>query len=91
MTELDGFRARAIKRLWMKRAFHLHAITFLAGSVLMLLVWSSTGEGYFWPVWPITGWGAGLAVHASATFRSWRISEAAIQREMQKAMEGPLG
>ena len=89
--ELDDFRARAIKRVWMKRAFQLHAITFLAGSLLMLLIWSSTGGGYFWPVWPITGWGAGLAVHGCGTFGSWRISEAAIQREMQKETEGPLG
>ncbi len=91
MMELDDSRARAIKRVWMKRAFQLHAITFLAGSLLMLLIWSSTGGRYFWPVWPITGWGAGLAVQGWVTLGSWRISEAAIQREMQKEMEGPLG
>jgi hypothetical protein len=86
----DGFRARAIKRVWMKRAFQLHAVSFVAASFLMLLIWSSAGGGYFWPVWPITGWGAGLAVHGWITFGSWRISEAAIQREMQKETERSL-
>lgn len=30
---------------------------FLATSVLLLAVWALTGMGYFWPVWPILGWG----------------------------------
>jgi hypothetical protein len=90
MMGYDGFRARAVKRVWMKRAFRLHAVSFTIGSFLMLLIWSSTGGGYFWPVWPITGWGAGLAAQGWATFGSWRISEAAIQREMQKETERSL-
>ncbi len=87
MMEQNGFRAGTIKRVWMKRAFQLHAISFVAGSLLMLLIWSSAGGGYFWPVWPITGWGAGLIIQAWVTFGSWRISEAAIQREMRKETE----
>ena len=31
---------------------------FLATSVLLLAIWALTGMGYFWPVWPILGWGA---------------------------------
>lgn len=23
-----------------------------------------TGRGYFWPIWPILGWGVGIAFHA---------------------------
>jgi hypothetical protein len=30
---------------------------FLATSVLLLAIWALTGMGYFWPVWPILGWG----------------------------------
>ena len=30
---------------------------FLATAVLLLGVWALTGMGYFWPVWPILGWG----------------------------------
>lgn len=30
---------------------------FLATSVLLLGIWALTGMGYFWPVWPILGWG----------------------------------
>jgi Domain of unknown function (DUF1707) len=31
--------------------------TFLAVSVLLVAIWALTGAGYFWPVWPIVGWG----------------------------------
>jgi hypothetical protein len=30
---------------------------FLATSVLLVAIWALTGAGYFWPVWPIVGWG----------------------------------
>jgi hypothetical protein len=28
-----------------------------AAAVLMVAIWALTGAGYFWPVWPILGWG----------------------------------
>jgi hypothetical protein len=30
---------------------------FVATSVLLMAIWALTGMGYFWPVWPILGWG----------------------------------
>jgi hypothetical protein len=30
---------------------------FVITSVLLLAIWALTGMGYFWPVWPIMGWG----------------------------------
>ena len=30
---------------------------FTAVSVLLVAIWALTGAGYFWPVWPILGWG----------------------------------
>jgi hypothetical protein len=30
---------------------------FLAVSILLVAIWALTGMGYFWPVWPILGWG----------------------------------
>ena len=29
----------------------------LATSMLLVAIWALTGMGYFWPVWPILGWG----------------------------------
>jgi hypothetical protein len=38
-----------------RRRAELHA--FAATSLLLLAIWALTGAGYFWPVWPILGWG----------------------------------
>jgi hypothetical protein len=29
----------------------------VATAVLLVAIWALTGMGYFWPVWPILGWG----------------------------------
>jgi hypothetical protein len=31
--------------------------TWAATSVLLVAIWALTGMDYFWPVWPILGWG----------------------------------
>lgn len=30
---------------------------FLAVMVLLVAIWAVTGAGYFWPMWPMVGWG----------------------------------
>ena len=35
-------------------------VPFLAVNLLLIAIWAVTGAGYFWPVWPLLGWGAGL-------------------------------
>ena len=30
---------------------------FVATSILLVAIWALTGAGYFWPIWPILGWG----------------------------------
>jgi hypothetical protein len=33
--------------------------------VLLVVIWAVTGAGYFWPVWPMLGWGIGLFSHGA--------------------------
>ena len=33
---------------------------FLAVNLMLIVIWAATGAGYFWPIWPILGWGLGL-------------------------------
>ena len=35
-------------------------------AILLVAIWALTGAGYFWPIWPMLGWGIGVASHASA-------------------------
>lgn len=36
-------------------------VAFVAVNVLLVAVWAVSGGGYFWPAWPILGWGLALA------------------------------
>jgi hypothetical protein len=31
--------------------------TFVAVMSLLIVIWALSGAGYFWPVWPLVGWG----------------------------------
>ena len=31
---------------------------------MLIVIWAITGAGYFWPIWPLLGWGAALALFA---------------------------
>ena len=42
--------------------------TYLAVIALLWLIWLVSGAGYPWPVWPMLGWGIGVAGHQD---RAW--------------------
>jgi hypothetical protein len=49
-----------------RRDFQEHLRSYLMVMVLLVAIWALTGAGYFWPVWPMLGWGIGVVSHASA-------------------------
>ncbi len=40
-----------------------HLAVYSTVNLLLIVVWAISGAGYFWPVWPLVGWGVGLAKH----------------------------
>jgi hypothetical protein len=32
---------------------------------MLIVIWATTGAGYFWPIWPLLGWGVGLVTKKS--------------------------
>jgi hypothetical protein len=50
-----GARARVLRALRIAAASG-----YLAMAVLLISIWALTGGGYFWPVWPLLGWGVPL-------------------------------
>ncbi len=88
MDRHEERRAAAIARVTDKRDFRNHAFVYCAVNALLVAIWASSGAGYFWPIWPIAGWGVALALHAWRTFGQRPISEADIVEEMQR-LESP--
>jgi hypothetical protein len=81
-------REQAIQRIRDKRAFMIHLVAYLVVNVwfvvMWAITWSMTGFGYFWPIFPMIGWGAGVAVHGYCVHGGEKMSETQIQREMQR-------
>lgn len=76
-------RARAVKRLEDKRGLTAHLIAYSTVNLLLVAIWYSTGADFFWPVFPIFGWGIGVAFHV------WDVvwpaaTEGAIQAEVER-------
>ena len=60
--------ARAVARhAAVARGARTHLVSYAGGVALMLAIWLvaaiAFGATYFWPVWPILGWGIGVASH----------------------------
>jgi Domain of unknown function (DUF1707) len=49
-------------------------IPYVGVSVMLVAIWALTGMGYFWPVWPIMGWGISFIGPGSLSGRCRRRS-----------------
>ena len=54
--EFPGERAR--------RKLREHVSDYVQVMALLVVIWALTGAAYFWPVWPMLGWGIGVLSHA---------------------------
>jgi uncharacterized RDD family membrane protein YckC len=83
-------RQQAIRRLRAKTGFKIHLFVYLAVSALLVVIWAFTTArlpypgSFFWPVFPILGWGIGVALHGYFVYRRRPYTEEQIQREMEK-------
>jgi hypothetical protein len=46
-----------------------HLRAYIAVNVMLVAIWALTGAGYFWPIWPILGWGVGLVADSGGRLR----------------------
>jgi hypothetical protein len=78
MTTLHQ-KAEDEKRLWeiakLRAAFKQHlAVYFVVNSFLVLVWLFTTGwrmGGYFWPIWPILGWGLAVALQYMRAYHAF--------------------
>jgi cytochrome b561 len=67
---VDRGASRRHRRQQAKRlGFKIHLAVYVAVQVLLFTTWLlTTAEGFPWFVFPLVGWGIGLAAHAVATY-----------------------
>jgi hypothetical protein len=55
---------------WDRRDVRAHATSYALVMLLLVAIWFvTTPRGYFWPIWPMLGWGFAVAAHALARQR----------------------
>jgi hypothetical protein len=84
MEDEDKRREAAVKRVKAKRDFKNHLAIYLIVNALLVVIWAAGGGGYFWPIWPIAGWGIGVAFNAWNVYFEKPITENEIRREMER-------
>lgn len=80
----NELREQAIKSLEEKRDFRQHLAIYLLVNAALTFIWFITNSGgYFWPIWPMFGWGIGIVAHAYQAYGTKPLGEDAIEREMK--------
>jgi 2TM domain len=87
-------REFAIKRLKDKNDFRIHLLIYLTVNLMLVVIWAFTGGiagtvdgysfAYFWPIFPIVGWGVGVIAHGYRAYVANSYTEDQIQREMSR-------
>ena len=44
---------------------------YIGVSLMLVAIWALTGMGYFWPVWPILGWGSSFVMAPGRLVGPW--------------------
>lgn len=80
----EELREQAISQLKKKRDFRSHVFIYLLVNTMLVVIWAVTGSGFFWPIFPILGWGVGVGANAWDVYARKPLSEDEIQRETQR-------
>jgi uncharacterized ion transporter superfamily protein YfcC len=77
-------RDQAVQRLKKKRDFKTHVLMYVTVNVFLVVIWAISDSGFFWPIFPILGWGIGVIANAWDVYGRKPISEEEIRREVDR-------
>ena len=81
----DPLRDRAVKQLKKRRDFMSHLLVYVLVNSFIVLIWAITNSGgFFWPIFPMVGWGIGVVMNAWDVWHSAEFDEDQIRREVAR-------
>lgn len=88
MTTLDDneLHKRARRRVSQKMGFYIHLTAYVLVNLGLAAINLMSG-GSRWHLWPLAGWGLGLAIHGFVTFASLRgegLRERMLEQEIER-------
>ncbi len=69
LKEQQGQQQQALRQAGQRLGFRLHLIPYIAVSLLLVVINLTTTPRIFWSLYPILGWGMGVAMHGTYVFR----------------------
>ena len=67
-TGVDPVEQEARRQVKKLKEFYNHAGIYVVINIVLIAINLLTSPGTFWAVWPLMGWGVGLAIHAVEVF-----------------------
>jgi hypothetical protein len=84
----EGLREQALRSIKQRRDFHTHVFVYLTMNLVIWGIWaiigSTTGAWFPWPMFVTLGWGIGVIFNAWDVYVRRPISEADVQREVER-------
>ena len=82
LAERSTLRDQAIRRLKKQRDFRAHLLVYVLVNGFLVVIWAMTSiHGFFWPIFPIAGWGIGVVMNAWDVYRHEDFTEEQIRAE----------
>jgi hypothetical protein len=78
----ERLRQIAVERLKKRSEFGAHLLAYVLVNAFLVAIWAMSDSGFFWPVFPIMGWGIGVAFNAWDVYRR-PPTEDRIRREIE--------
>ena len=77
-------RDKAVRQLKKQHDFRSHLLVYILVNTFFVVIWLFTDpHGFFWPMFPIAGWGIGVIMNAWDVYGRQEITEEDIHREME--------
>lgn len=90
-SDRQDLRSAAVRSLHEKEEFRRHLLTFALVNLLLVAIWAvigvTSGQWFPWPIFPIFGWGIGIAIQAWNVYGRRQVTEDDVQREMQRLQD----
>ena len=78
-------RETAIAQLRKKRDLQAHLLAYVLVNLLLNGIWLITNPGgFYWPMFPLLGWGIGVAFHVWDVYAPETPPEDRVRREMER-------
>ena len=79
----QALRDKAVRQLKKQRDFRSRLLVYILVNTFLVVIWALTNRhGFFWPVFPIAGWGIFVIMNAWDVYGRREITEQDIHREM---------